>query len=134
MAAVKKRFAPEFVNRVDSVITYQPLSQPVLDQILSLQLTEMQRHILRRLGARAFQFEMTRAGRQFLIEKGSSEEFGARELKRTLHRMLFHPLAAMMVDGEIPPRATVRIDAGKDRAGLKFRVRRPMLQVLRPTG
>ncbi len=134
VAAVKKRFAPEFVNRVDSVITYQPLSQPVLDQILSLQLMEMQRHIQRRLGARAFQMEMTRAGRQFLIEKGSSEEFGARELKRTLHRMLFHPLAAMMVDGDIPPRATVRIDAGKDRTGLKFRVRQPMMQVLLPTG
>jgi ATP-dependent Clp protease ATP-binding subunit ClpA len=77
---------------------------------------------------------MTRAGRQFLIEKGSSEEFGARELKRTLHRMLFHPLAAMMADGDIPPRATVRIDAGKDRKALKFRVRQPMMQVLLPTG
>lgn len=134
LAAVKKRFAPEFVNRVDGVITYQPLGEDAIERILSIQLLEMQKHINRRMGARAFYMEMSRGARRFLIERGVSEEFGARELKRTMHRMLFHPLAAMVASGDVPAQAKVRIDVARNGTELKFRVREPILQVLLPTG
>ncbi len=134
MSAVKKKFAPEFVNRLDSVITYRPLSERALDEILSLQLTDLQRHIHRRLGARAFHLEISKPARQFLIDRGASEEFGARELKRTLYRKLFHPLAGMVANTSIPPQSRVRVEVSRDGKELKFRVREPMLQVLLPTG
>lgn len=133
MAAVRKRFPPEFVNRLDAVITYQPLPKPIMERILELQLTELQKHIQRRLGVRAFSLKMSRGSRAFLIEKGTSEEFGARELKRTLHRKLVQPLAAMVAADEIPPQATVRVNVGRDREKLHFDVRKSGLSVLRPT-
>lgn len=122
LAAVKKRFAPEFVNRVDAVITYQPLSQQSLDGILELQLLEIQKHIHKRLASNAFSLQLTKASRAYLLARGTSEEFGARELKRTLHRELVHPLGAMVANDRIPPRSTLRIDAAKGADRLRFRV------------
>lgn len=132
LAAVRKRFSPEFVNRVDSVITYQPLSKAAIDEILDLQLDELEKHIHRRMGARAFSLDMTRASRGFILDRGTSEEFGARELKRTLHRQLFQPLAAMVAGGEIPPQARIRIELARDHQSLRFRVRKPRLQLVHP--
>jgi ATP-dependent Clp protease ATP-binding subunit ClpA len=125
MAAVRKRFAPEFVNRVDAIITYRPLAKKEIETILGLQLGELQRHISRRLGSRAFTLEMSKAARAFLIDRGTSEEFGARELKRTLHRQLFQPLACMVAAEEIPPQSAVRVDMARDQTSLRFRVRTP---------
>ncbi len=133
MAAVRKRFSPEFVNRIDTIITYQPLPRSVLDDILELLLADLQRHLHKRLGAKAFTLEMSRGARELLIKRGASEEFGARELKRTLHRQLFQPLAAMVAREEIGPQSIVRIDVARDQKSLRFRVSRPNMQVLRPT-
>ncbi len=132
LAAVRKRFSPEFVNRVDAIITYQPLSATVLDGILELQIAELQRHIHKRMGPKAFALEMSRSSRAFLIQRGTSEEFGARELKRTLHRQLFQPLAAMVAAGDVPPQSTVRIDVARDHKRLRFSIRRPALRALQP--
>ncbi len=134
MGAVRRRFAPEFVNRVDGVITYQPLSRPVLDAILKQQLADIQRHIQRRLGIRAFHVEVTRTACAFLLKRGTSEEFGARELKRTLHRELMQPLAAMVASEAVPPRSTVRADCGSGGQSLRFRIRTPEPEALRLTG
>jgi ATP-dependent Clp protease ATP-binding subunit ClpA len=125
MNAVRRRFAPEFVNRVDAVITYQPLSRETLDGILEIQLAEIQKHIHRRLGAKAFSLELTRSARRFLLEKGTSPESGARELKRTLHRQIVHRLGTMVAQERVPPQSTVRMDLSKDRSELRFRVVNP---------
>ena len=132
MAAVRKKFSPEFVNRVDAVITYQPLSKAVIGEILQLQLLEMERHLHRRLGARAFDLHVSRAVRQFLIEKGTSEEFGARELKRTLFHYLLQPLAAMVAGDEIPAHSMVRVGVPREGEGLRFKVHPPRFEVLEP--
>jgi ATP-dependent Clp protease ATP-binding subunit ClpA len=132
MAAVRKRFSPEFVNRVDAVITYQPLSRAVIEKILEIQLAEIQKLIQRRLGARAFHLRINGPARHFLIEKGISEEFGARELKRTLFRRIFQPLAAMVAGQEIPPQAQVCVGLARDHQMLRFKVHPPRLQILEP--
>jgi ATP-dependent Clp protease ATP-binding subunit ClpA len=134
MAAIRKRFAPEFVNRIDAIVTYQPLAQRVLEDILELLLADLQRHIHRRLGASSFNLDISRAARAFLLQKGASEEFGARELKRTLHRKLFQPLAAMVAREQIPPQCKVRVDVSHDQHCLRIRASRSNLRVLRPTG
>ena len=91
LVAVRKRFSPEFVNRIDCIITYQPLTAESLSAILDQQIMDLQNHVNTRLGNRSFTLEVPFEARQFLLQKGTSSEYGARELNRTIHR---HPDAA----------------------------------------
>ncbi len=111
-SAVRKNFSPEFINRIDSIVTYQPLDSSALTAILDQQLEDLQDHIQRRLGERAFHIEVPARSRRFLLEKGTSPEYGARELKRILHHQLMRPLAAMVAAGEVNPGASVRAEVG----------------------
>lgn len=110
LAAVRKRFSPEFVNRIDAVITYQPLDTEALGAILDQQLNELQRHVNTRLGARCFTLDVSPKSRHFLLRKGTSEEYGARELKRTIHRYLTQPLATLVASGQVEPGAHVKVE------------------------
>ncbi len=114
MAAVRKKFSPEFINRIDGVVTYNPLDDTALTEILDQHILELQRHVETRLGPRGFEIEVAPESRRFLLSKGTSSEYGARELKRTLHRHLTQPLASMVAGGEIEPGALVRVEMGDD--------------------
>lgn len=108
LGAVKRKFAPEFVNRIDAVITYQPLDSEALEAILDQQIAALERHIAHRLEERAFTLELDPSARSFLLSKGTSREYGARELKRVILRKLTQPLAAMVEAGLIPPESVVQ--------------------------
>jgi ATP-dependent Clp protease ATP-binding subunit ClpA len=110
MRAVKRRFPPEFVNRIDAVITYRPLDKGALTAIIDQQILTLQKHIGNRLGERAFVLDVSESARRFLLENGTSDEYGARELKRTILRRITQPLAAMVADGEIEPGTTICVD------------------------
>lgn len=109
-SAVKRKFSPEFVNRIDAVITYQQLDRDAIDLILDQQIEALEQHINDRLEERSFDIELTPAARKFLLERGTSREFGARELKRTILRMLTQPLAALVEQDLIPPGCNVLVD------------------------
>jgi CheY-like chemotaxis protein len=98
MTAVRKRFSPEFVNRIDGVVTYQPLTSESIAKILEHQIEGLQSHLNARMGSRAFSIEMTPGAKEFLINRGTSAEYGARELKRIVHRHLTQPLATMVAE------------------------------------
>lgn len=108
--AVKKRFSPEFVNRIDRTLTYRPLQREDCERILDLQLDILLDHIQRRLTSGAFAVELKRAAREFLLDHGTSAEYGARELKRAIHRHLVQPLAEMVIRKEVPAGGTVKVD------------------------
>lgn len=110
IAAVKRKFAPEFINRVDLMLTYRPLTGEAMEQILEIQLQDLANHIAKRLGDRCFYLQVPRRTRKFLLEQGTSTQYGARELKRTIHRHLMHPLAALVADGCIAPGMIVRCE------------------------
>lgn len=112
--AVKRKFSPEFVNRIDSVITYRPLGARALEEIVDQQIEALERHIGNRLMDRAFSIEVSARARAFLLQEGTSDEYGARELKRTILRHLTQPLAAMVASGEVSPGDVVSIDAAED--------------------
>jgi CheY-like chemotaxis protein/DNA polymerase III delta prime subunit len=114
LAAVRKRFSPEFVNRIDVVVTYQPLDAEAIAKILDHHIEELQRHVFTRLGDRSFEIEVTPAARQVLLERGISRRYGARELKRTIHRLLTQPLAALVASGQIAPGTRVVADKDKE--------------------
>jgi len=124
LAAVRKRFSPEFVNRIDAVVTYQPLDAESLATILDQNLEELQKHVNTRLGARCFSLDVPPESRQFLLRKGTSEEYGARELKRTLHRLVTQPLATLVASGQIEPGAKVRFDLKQDGEDLVIQIAR----------
>lgn len=119
--AVRKTFSPEFINRIDAVITYQPLDCAALRAILDQQIADLQSHIDRRLGDEAFHLQVPARSRKFLLEKGTSTEYGARELKRTVHRHLIQPLALLVTSGEIHPGADVRAELSPGKAKLVLR-------------
>ena len=103
--AVRKRFSPEFVNRIDCIITYQPLTAESLSAILDQQIADLQNHVNTRLGDRSFTLEVPLEARQFLLERGTSAEYGARELNRTIHRYLTQPLATLVATNQVSPGA-----------------------------
>jgi ATP-dependent Clp protease ATP-binding subunit ClpA len=121
MRAVRKQFSPEFVNRIDAVVTYQPLEADALTAILDQEIRHLQDHLDRRLGERTFNLEVPPRTRRFLIEKGTSTEYGARELKRTIQRQLIQPLANLIAAGEITPGDRIRAEVHSKKDKLVLR-------------
>ncbi|MGC4048439.1 MAG: AAA family ATPase [Paludibaculum sp.] len=120
LGAVRRRFSPEFVNRVDVMLTYRPLDREATERILDLQLEALERHISVRLGPAAFQLELTSGAREFLIERGTSAEYGARELKRAIHRHLIQPMARLVLDRAVDAGDTLSIDLVEAGDALRF--------------
>jgi CheY-like chemotaxis protein len=123
LVSVRKRFSPEFVNRIDCIITYQPLTPESLSTILDQQIADLQNHVNTRLGARSFTLEVPFEARQFLLQKGTSAEYGARELNRTIHRHLTQPLATLVATSQVSPGACVRVDLADDAESLRIHSR-----------
>lgn len=118
MGAVKRRFSPEFVNRIDAVIAYQPLEYDSLKAILDQQIGVLDKHIKDRLEARAFDLEISDDAYDWLLRKGTSAEYGARELKRTILRNITQPLAGMVESGKTWPGCLVSVEVAPGGDGL----------------
>jgi len=126
LAAVKKMFSPEFVNRIDAVITYRPLSAESIKGILDHQVDELQQHVNSRLGSRGFSIRMTDSALKFLLNRGVSVQYGARELKRTVYRYLTQPLATLVAEDLIAPGSTVTVSADAVDEKLDLAVKAPV--------
>ena len=121
MAAVKRKFSPEFVNRIDVFATYHPLDRCSMELILEQQLKILQEHLDRRLLERSFTLVVPKSTREFLLSKGTSAEYGARELKRVIHRYVMQPIAAMVSQGRIEPDADVMVEMDYTKTKLNLR-------------
>lgn len=121
MTAVRKQFSPEFVNRIDVINTYYPLNEDALSQILDHQIYNLRRHVQSRMGMRAFDIELTLPAKQFLLKRGTSPEYGARELKRVVHRHLIQPIAGLVARGKLEPTGCAWVDCHPDGGELTIR-------------
>lgn len=92
-AEVKKRFKPEFLNRLNDVVIFHPLNRENLLQVISLEITKLQK----RLGRRQVYIDLDDAAKNFLVEKGFQPEMGARPLRRIIEQFLEDPLAEKML-------------------------------------
>ena len=133
LVAVRKRFSPEFVNRIDCIITYQPLTPEALSAILDHHITDLQNHVNTRLGNRSFTLEVPPPARQFLLEKGTSAEYGARELNRTIHRHLTQPLATLVATNQVSAGARVLVEVDGDKLHIRSMEAAPTVAPARPT-
>ena len=131
--AVKKMYSPEFVNRLDAILTYRPLDSEALGLILDQQIVDLQKHVNSRLAEKCFNIEVADESRQFLLAKGTSPEFGARELKRSVHKYLTQPLATLVIESRIQPASTVRVLLGTDGDSLEFAHTEPSQASSKPT-
>lgn len=107
IAAAKKEFAPEFIGRIDAILTFQPLTRNHAETILAQQLEKLANHISRRLGERRVYLRVSRAAKDLLLDLGFSPEFGARPLKTVLTKQILQPLASLIVAGAATPGSTV---------------------------
>jgi ATP-dependent Clp protease ATP-binding subunit ClpB len=103
---MREVFRPEFLNRIDEIIEFHPLSKEQLAQIVELQLVR----IRDRLAARGIEIELTDAAKEHLSEAGWDPTYGARPLKRALQRLVENPLALRLLEGEFEEGETVRVD------------------------
>ena len=118
MQALHSHFKPEFLNRVDDVIIFNPLGREQLVKIIELRLEDVRRL----LADRKISIELTEAAKDMLFTEGFDPAFGARPLKRALQKMIQDPLALKILDGEILHGDHVVIDAEKKTGNLTFKV------------
>jgi len=107
-------FRPEFLNRIDDVLVYRPLTREHIRQIAELQLDRVRR----RLQERDVSLEVSGAARDRIAEEGYDPAFGARPLKRVIQRRIENPLALAFLEGRFGSGATVRVDAEPEREDL----------------
>jgi ATP-dependent Clp protease ATP-binding subunit ClpB len=105
--AMGEHFRPEFLNRIDEIVEFEPLSREQLGEIVELQLQRLRR----RLADRGLELELTDAAKQAIAEAGWDPAYGARPLKRSIQRLLENPLAVRLLEGDFSPGDVILVDA-----------------------
>jgi ATP-dependent Clp protease ATP-binding subunit ClpB len=108
--AARRKFKPEFMNRIDKVVVFKTLRSEHLQQILEIELGMVQQRILMAPGTRKFAFHCTQGVRDFLLEEGTDAKYGARHLKRAIEKHIVFPLANLLATGQVRLGDLVRID------------------------
>lgn len=100
LEAARRKFSPEFMNRIDKVVVFRSLRDEHLRQILEIELTAVQERIMRGSGEK-FVFKCTNEAKQFLLDEGIDFKYGARHLKRAIERFLVFPLSNLVATGQV---------------------------------
>jgi ATP-dependent Clp protease ATP-binding subunit ClpB len=104
---MREVFRPEFLNRIDEIVEFEPLSRDQIAEIVELQL----RRLRERLAERGLRLELTDAAKEVLADAGWDPTYGARPLKRAIQRRVENPLALRLLEGDFGEGDTVRVDA-----------------------
>jgi len=108
--AARRKFAPEFMNRIDKVVVFKTLRSEHLQQILEIELGMVQQRVLMAAGAHQFVFNCTPQVKNFLLAEGTDPKYGARHLKRAIERHLVFPLANLVATGQVKLGDFIRVD------------------------
>ncbi len=109
--ALKRAFAPEFLNRVDDVIVFNTLGKEQIFQIIDIEL----RSLFNRIEGLGFRIELTPEAKEFIAEKGFDSNFGARPLKRAIQKYLEDPIAEEILKGELSDQAVLKVGYDKEK-------------------
>ena len=99
--AARRKFTPEFMNRIDRTVVFKPLGEAELRKVLALELNIVQKRIFSSLNGGAFVFSLTDAAKNYLLNEGTDLKYGARHLKRCIDRHLVHPLSNLIASGQV---------------------------------
>ena len=112
--ALNKSFAPEFINRIDEIITFNQLDREAVGRIVGIELSQL----MSRMEGMGYTLSVTDEAREFLADKGYSREYGARPLKRAIQTYVEDKLAELMIDGECPAGSTLTVDVNPEKTDL----------------
>jgi ATP-dependent Clp protease ATP-binding subunit ClpB len=117
--AARRKFSPEFMNRLDKVVVFHPLKREELDEVLEIELSNVQKRVLD-AATRPFQFRITDGGREFLLQEGTDQRYGARHLKRAIERYVVYPIARLLATAQIHQDDVLVIDRNPEDRALAF--------------
>ncbi len=116
LEAARRKFSPEFMNRIDKVVVFRSLRHEHLEKILDMELGLVQQRILKSAAGTPFVFQCAQPVKDFLLREGTDARYGARHLKRAIERNLVFPLANLVASGQARPGDLIKVDfdsAGK---------------------
>ncbi len=134
--AARRKFLPEFMNRLDKIVVFRPLGAEELLKVLDIELNFVQRRIIQNLPRNCFIFSATPAAKQLLLDEGADARYGARHLKRAIERLLVQPLSNLIATGQAKAGDLINVDAngnqrlefGRRDAGLTFQMMAYLVQ------
>ncbi len=116
----KRKFSPEFMNRLDKVVVFRTLTAASMRRILEIELNEVQTRIMALQNDNQFIFRCTPNAKEFLLREGTDVKYGARHLKRAIERHLVYPLSNLIATGQIRAGDVINIDLRPSREKLSF--------------
>src|SRR6202521_4521587 len=118
--AARRKFTPEFMNRLDKIVTFQPLGSGELKKILDIELNLVQQRIFNTSNDRAFVFTVSDSSKDFLLEQGTDLKYGARHLKRAIERLLVQPMSNLIATDQVRGGDWIRVDYSDSTKALRF--------------
>src|ERR1700758_2769844 len=117
--AARRKFSPEFMNRLDKVVVFHPLQRTQLEEVLEIELGQVQQRVLETARGQ-FLFRVTDTGRDFLLQEGTDQRYGARHLKRAIERHVVYPMANLLATEQVHLGDLVCIDWNTEQDRLTF--------------
>ncbi|MBI3684449.1 MAG: ATP-dependent Clp protease ATP-binding subunit [Acidobacteria bacterium] len=108
--AARKKFTPEFMNRLDKIVVFRPLGEEQLRRILDIELGMVQQRVFNNALDRSFIFTATREAKEHLLREGTDAKYGARHLKRAIERLLVQPMSNLMATDQVRRGDCIRVD------------------------
>jgi ATP-dependent Clp protease ATP-binding subunit ClpA len=118
--AARRKFTPEFMNRIDKVVVFRPLGSEELHRILNIELNMLQQRIFNSATTTPFVFNLTAQAKEFLLREGTDMKYGARHLKRAIERSLVHPLSNLIASDQIRGGDLIKVDYDGECPHLSF--------------
>jgi len=118
--AARRKFTPEFMNRIDKTVVFKPLGIPELQKILTIELNFVQQRIFTSANNSPFVFTLTDEAKGFLLREGTDLKYGARHLKRAIDRNLVHPISNLIATGQVRGGDLLRVDFDPQFSRLTF--------------
>src|SRR5580693_7557158 len=121
MEALRQAFRPEFINRIDEIVIFNPLGKEQLERIVGLLL----KNVEQLLAERQIMLELTPAANELLLREGYDPAYGARPLRRTIQRLIQDPLAMQILEGQVLPGDHIRVDRDGQKSAMRFERSKP---------
>ena len=120
VAAARRKFSPEFLNRLDNIVVFKALSAKELRRILDIELEAVHSRIEAASQGKPFLLDVTDSAREFLLREGTDLNYGARPLKRAIERFLVHPVSNLIATGQVRRSDRIRVTASENSSVLTF--------------
>ena len=120
VVAARRKFSPEFLNRLDKIVVFKALNAKELRQILDIELEAVHSRIEAASQGKPFLLDVAESARDFLLREGTDLSYGARPLKRAIERFLVHPVSNLIATGQVRRGDCIRVTATEDSSVLTF--------------